>query len=225
MKAPWSFTSTDGRQAVTRSDTIGWVREEIRDQVNQAAACLMAGGVVLLPTDTVYGLAVHPDHDDAITRLFAMKGRPRSVNLPVMIGSRADIIALGGVVNSATDALLDSKYVPGALTLAVGVSEGQLAPWLRGRDEFAVRIPDDDRILAIIKQTGPLLVTSANLHAEQVRESVPEILSTLASQPDLVIDDGIRDTVPSTLVNCRLVPPVVERVGAVSEEEIGSILR
>lgn len=201
------------------------MRKEIGEQVEQAAACLLAGGVVLLPTDTVYGLAVHPDHDEAITRLFAMKGRPRSVNLPVMISSREDIIAVGGVVNRAVDSLLNSKYVPGALTIAVGVSEDQLPPWLRGRDEFAVRIPDDERILAIIKQTGPLLVTSANLHAQPVRESVQDILSTLASRPDLVIDDGTRDTVPSTLVNCRLVPPVVERVGAVSAEEIEALLQ
>jgi L-threonylcarbamoyladenylate synthase len=97
--------------------------------------------------------------------------------------------------------------------------------WLSGRDECAVRMPDDDRLIAIITQTGPLLVTSANLHAEQVRESVPAIVSHLVSEPDLVIDDGNRDTVPSTLVNCRLVPPVVERVGAVSEKEIEAILR
>ena len=109
--------------------------------------------------------------------------------------------------------------------LAVGVSPDELAPWLRGRDEFAVRMPDDERLLAIIDMTGPLLVTSANLHAEQVRESVPDILRSLVSEPDLVIDDGNRDTVPSTLVNCRLVPPVVERVGAVPEEEIEAILR
>jgi L-threonylcarbamoyladenylate synthase len=192
--------------------------------VARAAACLLAGGVVLLPTDTVYGLAVHPERDEAITRLFAMKGRPRSVNLPVMISSRDDILALGGVVSRAADLLLESKYVPGPLTLAVGVSPPDLAPWLRGRVEFAVRMPDDDRLLAIIKQTGPLLVTSANLHAEQVRESVPAILATLVSEPDLVIDDGNRDTVPSTLVNCRLVPPVVERVGAVPAEEIEAIL-
>jgi L-threonylcarbamoyladenylate synthase len=128
-------------------------------------------------------------------------------------------------VSRAAALLLESKYVPGPLTLAVGVSEPDLAPWLRGRAEFAVRIPDDDRLLAILGITGPLLVTSANLHAEQVRESVPEILSTLTTEPDLVIDDGNRDTVPSTLVNCRLVPPVVERVGAVPEEEIEAILR
>jgi L-threonylcarbamoyladenylate synthase len=201
------------------------VDEKVRGEVARAAECLLAGGVVLLPTDTVYGLAVHPERDHAITRLFAMKGRPRSVNLPVMISSPDDIPALGGVVSKAAELLLESKYVPGPLTLALGVSRPELAPWLRGRDEFAVRIPDDQRLLAILRTTGPLLVTSANLHAEQVRESVPDILSTLASKPDLVIDDGNRDTVSSTLVNCRLVPPVIERVGAVPEEEIEAILR
>jgi len=196
----------------------------VREEVARASECVLAGGVVLLPTDTVYGLAVHPERDEAITRLFAIKGRPRSVNLPVMISSRDDITALGGVVNGAAELLLESKYVPGPLTLAVGTSPPDLPPWLRGRVEFAVRIPDDERLLAIQRTTGPLLVTSANLHAEQVRESVPEILSTLVSAPDLVIDDGNRDTVPSTLVNCRLVPPVVERVGAVGKEEIEVIL-
>lgn len=196
----------------------------MREEVARAAECLLAGGVVLLPTDTVYGLAAHPEHDDAVTRLFAIKGRPRSVNLPVMITSADQVPALGGVVNRAADALLRSKYVPGALTVAVGTSPERLVPWLRGRAEFAVRIPDDERLLAIISRTGPLLVTSANLHAQAVRESVDEILGTLAIAPDLVIDDGTRDTVPSTLVNCRLVPPVVERVGAVPEEEIEAIL-
>lgn len=199
--------------------------EHMNDEVARAAECLLGGGVALLPTDTVYGLAVHPEHDEAITRLFAMKGRPRSVNLPIMISSRDQIIALGGVVNEAVDLLLESKYVPGPLTLAVGVSQPDLAPWLSGREEFAVRMPDDERLLAIIRRTGPLLVTSANLHAQQVRESVADILPTLTSEPDLVIDDGNRATVPSTLVNCRLVPPVVERVGAVPEEEIEAILR
>jgi L-threonylcarbamoyladenylate synthase len=200
------------------------VDERVRTQAARAAACLLAGGVVLLPTDTVYGLAVHPERDEAITRLFAMKGRPRSVNLPVMISSRDDITALGGVVTTAAELLLESKYVPGPLTLAVGLSPADRAPWLGDRAEIAVRMPADDRLIAIMEQTGPLLVTSANLHAEQVRESVPAIVSHLVSEPDLVIDDGNRHTVPSTLVNCRLVPPVVERVGAVSEKEIEAIL-
>ena len=203
---------------------MGYVEDRVREEAARAAQCLLAGGVVLLPTDTVYGLAVHPGHDESVTRLFAIKGRPRSVNLPVMLTSGDQIPGLGGVVTPAADKLLRSKYVPGALTVAVGTSPDRLVPWLRGRVEFAVRIPDDERLLAIIERTGPLLVTSANLHAQAVRESVQEILPTLAIEPDLVIDDGIRDTVPSTLVNCRLDPPVVERVGAVPKEEIEAVL-
>jgi L-threonylcarbamoyladenylate synthase len=141
-----------------------------------------------------------------------------------MISSGDDVTALGGVLSTAAQRLLESKYVPGPLTIAVGVSPESLAPWLRGRDEFAVRMPDDERLLAIIERTGPLLVTSANRHAQEVRESVPDILSSLVHQPDLVIDDGMRDTVPSTLVNCHLSPPVIERVGAVSAQDIEAII-
>ncbi len=191
---------------------------------DKAARCLLDGGVVLLPTDTVYGLAVRPGQDDAIDRLFAMKGRPRSRNLPVMISSKRDITRIGGVMSEAAERLADSEFFPGPLTLAVGVSPDSAAAWLRGREEFAVRMPDDELILAILRVTGPLLVTSANYHAEATRESVQEIIGSLRGEPDLVIDDGARDTVPSTLVNCRLLPPVIERVGAVPAEEIAAVL-
>jgi L-threonylcarbamoyladenylate synthase len=195
------------------------------DTVSRITECLRAGGVALLPTDTVYGLAAHPEHPEAVTRLFALKGRPRSVNLPVMVASPEDVTRLGAVVNGDASALMDSRYFPGPLTLAFGLSP-ELAPaWLRGRDEVAVRMPDDARLLAVLRATGPLLVTSANQHQGEVHEKVPDILATLNGEPDVVIDDGPRATVPSTLVNCNCEPPRVERVGAVSAEEIEGILR
>ncbi len=194
------------------------------DAVEKAARCLLDGGVVLLPTDTVYGLAVRPGRDGPAGRLFGMKGRPRSRNLPVMIASKQEITRIGGVMSEAAVRLADSKFFPGPLTLAVGVSPESAADWLRGREEVAVRMPDDELVLAILRRTGPLLVTSANYHAEATRESVGEILASLQGQPDLVIDDGPRDTVPSTLVNCRLLPPVIERVGAVPAEDIAAVL-
>jgi L-threonylcarbamoyladenylate synthase len=189
-----------------------------------ASRCLLDGGVVLLPTDTVYGLAVHPAHDRGVDRLFALKGRPRSRNLPVMVAASGEIPRLGGVISKAAKLLLESKYVPGPLTLAVGLSPDSAVTWLAGRTEFAFRIPNDERLLSILTITGPLLVTSANLHAQETREAVPDILAGLDGEPDFVIDDGVRDTVPSTLVNCHSVPPVVERVGAVPREEIEAIL-
>jgi|SRR6185437_2503282 len=198
---------------------------DLQAQVAEAVSCLQAGGVILVPTDTVYGLAVLPGRDASIDRLFQMKGRPRSRNLPVLISAQADAVSLGAVISTAAERLLASRYVPGPLTLALEMDATKAVPWLHGRAEVAVRVPDDERLLAIIKAVGPLLATSANLHAEETHESVPEILASLRAEPDLVIDDGFRDIVPSTLVNCRLIPPVVERVGVVPSEEIEAILQ
>jgi L-threonylcarbamoyladenylate synthase len=198
---------------------------DIEAQVAEAVSCLQSGGIVLAPTDTVYGLAVLPGRDASIDRLFQMKGRPRTVNLPVMITGEADATSLGAIISTSAAKLLASKYVPGPLTLALEVSASKAVPWLRGRIEVAVRIPDDQRLLAIIESVGPLLVTSANLHTEETHESVPDILASLRGTPDFVIDDGFRDVVPSTLVNCRLVPAIVERAGVVPSEEIEAILQ
>jgi L-threonylcarbamoyladenylate synthase len=193
-------------------------------EVGDVADCLRGGGVVLLPTDTVYGLAALPTEADAVSRIFALKGRPASQNLPVLIASPADIARLGGVVTEAAARLLDSRFVPGALTIAVGIDRATAPEWLASRDEAAFRMPADDWLLAVIRATGPVLATSANTHGVPPKESVAEILADLAGEPDLVVDGGVRATVASTLVNCRLEPPVVERVGAVPAADIEEVL-
>jgi L-threonylcarbamoyladenylate synthase len=190
------------------------------DRVDEAVNCLESGGVVLLPTDTVYGLAVSPLHPAAVSKLYCMKKRPEQVKLPVMVCSLAMLKGLGAVVSPAAERLLNSGLVPGALTVAVGLAEAGVASWLAGRDEVAVRIPDDAPLLSILARTGPLLVTSANAHGEATPETMAEALAQLDPAPDLAIDGGPRQVVPSTLVNCRLDPPVVEREGAVPAVEI-----
>ncbi|MEW2472637.1 L-threonylcarbamoyladenylate synthase [Micromonospora gifhornensis] len=191
------------------------------DELTRAAEIILAEGVALLPTDTVYGLAVRPDSPTAIDRLFAMKGRPREKNLPVMVGSGEQLSELGVDINEACSRCLASPYMPGPLTLAVGfVEDGRRPAWLAGRDEVAVRIPAHPAMLAILAQTGPLLVTSANISGGPTHENVPSILSSLLFEPDVTVDRGPLSRVPSTLVNCRKDPPVVERVGVVSETEI-----
>jgi len=186
---------------------------------------LVAGGVVLVPTDTVYGLAVHPEHDDAVGRLFAMKGRPRSVNLPVMVSSADQVSELGGVLTDPARRLLSSAFFPGPLTVALGICAERAPGWLAGRQEAAFRAPADSFLLAVLQATGPLLVTSANAHARRTPESVAPILAVLASPPDYVVDGGVRATVPSTLVNCRATPPGIERVGVISRAEIEAVLQ
>lgn len=189
--------------------------------VEQVVATLRAGGVVLLPTDTVYGLAVHPADDAALARLFAMKQRPLTRNIPVLVADADQARELGAQITPAAAKLL-AAFAPGALTVALGLVDPPA--WLAGRDEVAVRVPADAFLLDVLRAAGPLLVTSANRSGQETPETMPEVLAQLVGEPDLALDGGPRPTVPSTLVNCNLPTPVVERVGAVPPDRIAKVL-
>jgi len=188
--------------------------------VENIVSCLESGGVVLLPTDTVYGLAVSPNFDKSIDRLFALKRRPRNVNLPIMVASDAELEPLGFQFSESARRLLRSPLIPGSLTLAMGFSSDYRPAWLAGRDEAAVRIPNDERLLSVLRVTGPLLVTSANAHSAETPDNVADILAQLDGAPDLSIDGGTLRTIASTLVNCRVDPARIERIGVVPESEV-----
>jgi L-threonylcarbamoyladenylate synthase len=208
---------------VERSHTV-WARCDT-DTVDRIVACLASGGVVLLPTDTVYGLAILPGFEQSKERVYLLKRRPGNVNLPIMVSSPGELAALGFDVNVPATRLLQSPLIPGSLTIAMGFRPGFRPHWLEGRVEAAVRIPDDDCLLSVLRRTGPLLVTSANSHGAETPETLIDVLAQLDGQPDLAVDGGILHTVPSTLVNCRCDPPVVERVGVITEAEVMEFLK
>jgi L-threonylcarbamoyladenylate synthase len=195
------------------------------NDVERAVKVLRAGGVALLPTDTVYGLATRPDDDAAIDKLFALKARPREVYLPVMVADARELEPLGLEVNETAWKLLRSPLVPGALTLVLGFRPGERAAWLAGREEVAVRLPDDAFLLAVLRETGPLLVTSANRHGCPTPDNVREILAGLDGVPDLVVERGTCKEVPSTIVNCRRASLAIERRGAIDPVDIEKITR
>lgn len=188
------------------------------------ARVLTQGGVALLPTDTVYGLAAHPERDAAVDRIFALKRRPRTVNLPVMVAAREQIAALGAIITPEADRLLASRFVPGPLTVAFALDPARAPAWLNGRVEAAVRIPDHALMLDVLVRAGPLLVTSANTHGQATPESLADALSQLDGAPDIAIDGGVLSPTPSTLVNCAVSPPRIERVGAAPATVIEALL-
>jgi len=188
------------------------------------ANCLLGGGVILIPTDTVYGLAVTPDDEDAVSQLFQLKTRPQNVNLPIMVGSKQHLEALNVKLESADLKLLNSDYIPGALTLILGFNNDDRLPWLEGREEIAVRIPNDEYLLQVIETAGALLVTSANKHGNPTATVVKEILADLNGEPDLVIDGGEVEVIPSTIINCRVTPPKIEREGKIPAADLLAFL-
>lgn len=203
------------------------------DAFTAAREALLDGGVALVPTDTVYGLAVHPRRPDAIDRLFALKDRPRTRELPIMVATPDELPALGVLVTDAARRLLGA-FSPGPITVAMGIDPQRAPAWLAGRDEVGVRVPSDPDLRALLSDVGALLVTSANAHGEPTQQAPGPILDQLAGRPDAVVDGGVRSGVPSTVVNCHLGAsaatgevldaPRIEREGAVPASEIERVL-
>ncbi|MHB1508820.1 MAG: L-threonylcarbamoyladenylate synthase [Acidimicrobiales bacterium] len=187
-----------------------------------AVAALEAGEVVAIPTDTVYGLAVHLGLPSASKRLFAVKGRPESVALPVLV---ADVSAarLLGVLDAGALALTD-RYWPGALTVVVARQPAASALELGGDPAtIGLRCPASLVALGLLERTGPLAVTSANRHGEPPCRSADDVLAVFGASAR-VIDGGECRGEPSTVVRLDLAGVRCLRAGAVSMSEIEKLL-
>lgn len=190
------------------------------DGARAAAGTLQDGGVVVVPTDTVYGLAVRPEDGEAVQAVYRLKGRPGGMHLPVLAASLEQVGALGVDLTDAAGALA-ARWWPGPLTLAFGFAAGRPRPdWLRGRDEVAVRIPDHAFLRGLLRATGVLLVTSANPHGAPTARTASDVAASLADSVDLIVDGGELTEVPSTLVNVRGGQAAVEREGVIPRAEI-----
>jgi L-threonylcarbamoyladenylate synthase len=189
-----------------------------------AAQALQSGAAIVVPTDTVYGLAARPDLAEAVQRIFLAKGRPAQMHLPVLASSLDQVRQLGVDVNAAALALAE-RWWPGPLTLALGFRPDAARPeWLADRDEVAVRIPNQAFLLQLIARTGVLVVTSANRHGSPTPPSTDEIRHELTPHVTVIVDGGKLEGHPSTLVNVHREKARVEREGVISRETIGSVV-
>jgi len=104
--------------------------------LEKAAETLRRGGVALLPTDTVYGLVASPQSPAALARIFALKARPAEKNLPILVADQAQFGQLGVIMDARITSLVQSPYLPGALTLVLALDPAKAPPWLAGRHIF-----------------------------------------------------------------------------------------
>lgn len=191
--------------------------------VDYSAELLYDNGVILTPTDTVYGLICLPTSDIAIEKIFEMKERPANRHLPIIVADWQQAESALPIVWNRPARQLAERFWPGALTLACGVIENDVK-WLEGRVEVGIRVPDHLYIRKLAGKMGPLLMTSANRHGEDTPHTVEGALGSLASAPVLAIDGGLLSGAPSTLVNVNLPEPRVERVGSIPESEIEKVV-
>jgi L-threonylcarbamoyladenylate synthase len=189
-----------------------------------AVATLRGGGIVAMPTDTVYGVGVALDAPDGLERLFAAKDRPLDRAI-VLLLAEADQAAEVGVMTPVARALAD-RFWPGGLTLVLGQSpEARLPPVLTaGGRTIGVRLPDHSCPRELARRLGPLPVTSANLSGQPDARDASEVLAQLGDRIDLVLDGGPAwGGVPSTVVDCSNPEPRVLRVGAIDKADIAAV--
>ena len=187
--------------------------------VKQAAEALTAGDIVGVPTDTVYGLAADPFHTGASDRLFALKRRPRSVELPVLVASEEEALTLTIAVPAAARRLMAS-YWPGALTLVLPRRPDLNADL--GDDDATVglRCPGHPVPLALCNAVGPLATTSANRHGDQPATTASELASAFGAGVALILDAGVCNRTASTVVDCTGQEPRLLREGQLPWAEL-----
>ena len=201
---------------VLRDDAVG------RDA---AIEILRGGGIVALPTDTVYGIAVAVATSGGIERLFEVKRRPPDKAVVVLLDD-ATQAARAGVMTPAAAALAAAAW-PGGLTIIV--PQRPDVPWpsvlTGGAATIGLRVPDHDAPRALARGVGPLPTTSANVSGLPEAGDADAIVKQLGEDIDLILDGGIAHGGPaSTVVDCTGTLPLIVRVGAVPVAEVAAIL-
>jgi tRNA threonylcarbamoyl adenosine modification protein (Sua5/YciO/YrdC/YwlC family) len=189
--------------------------EEIVKAIREAARVVGDGGVVMIPTESFYGLGADPRCANAVARIIAMKGRPQDLGLPVLGADWQQIESLVRVPERFRAKL--SRLWPAALTVILPC----VNPVPAGRDQtIAIRIPAHESLRALLYKTGPLTATSANRHGEPPFTTTGESLGSLVEKPDLVVDAGPTEGgEPSTMVDLCGVEPTIVRHGPVRWED------
>jgi L-threonylcarbamoyladenylate synthase len=194
------------------------------DALDRALAMLRAGQPIACPTDTVYGVGASALNAAAVLRLYAVKRRPLSQAIPLLIADAADLALVAAEVTPTARQL--TRLWPGALTLVLPAAPHLPPELLAGGPTVAVRLPDHSWLRALIRALGaPLAATSANLHGGRDPQTAQEVVAQLGNALPLVIDGGpTPGPLPSTIVDCVGAEPGLLRAGALPWQRIVATL-
>lgn len=195
-----------------------------RHGLREAASAVRRGDLVVLPTDTVYGVGADAFNADAVADLLAAKGRGRGVPSPVLVGSPTTLHGLVTDFSELAWELVDAFW-PGALTLVARHQPSLTWDLGETRGTVAVRMPLHPVAIELLKDVGPMAVSSANLTGRPAPQTCEAAREMLGDSVAVYLDgQATPDSVPSSIVDVTGEVPVLLRAGAVSEEELRKVV-
>ncbi len=207
------------------SPVIDCTTEEGQAQgITAAAEAVRRGELVVLPTDTVYGVGADAFSPDAVAAVLAAKGRGRAMPPPVLVPSTRTVDGLATNVPAYARDLIEAFW-PGPLTLVLLVQSSLMWDLGDTNGTVALRMPQDDTALKLLAEVGPMAVTSANVSGQQPARTILEAAAQLGPAVSVYLDTGpCAGTLASTILDCTGEAPVILRAGAVSAGQIQQVL-
>ncbi|KGN34900.1 hypothetical protein N802_02395 [Knoellia sinensis KCTC 19936] len=191
-----------------------------QDGIAKATAGVRQGDLVVLPTDTLYGIGADAFAPDAVQRLLDAKGRGREMPPPVLV---ADVRTVDGLAIDVPDyaRALIKEYWPGPLTLVLKAQPSLMWDLGDTGGTVAVRMPDHEVALELLQAVGPMAVSSANRTGHPASRTVIDAATQLGASVEFYLDGGpVTGGLPSTIVDCTQPEPVILRRGAIDADEI-----
>jgi L-threonylcarbamoyladenylate synthase len=201
------------------------VTDRVKSQVlSEGVKALEGGGVLVVPTDTSYGLVVDATNVNAVLKVFKIKKRPFSSPIHIIVNS----VRMGMNYADFTPGALKlcEVFLPGPLTIVLNSRRNLPELLTAGKSTIGIRIPKKNIVLEMVEIfKKPITATSANIHGEPDVYSIEDLPWEIGKNVDMVLDVGqIPEVKPSTLVDLTSLPPKILRIGPISSHEIFEVL-
>jgi len=199
-------------------------QEGMAEGVAAAAEAVRGGEVVVLPTDTVYGVGVDAFASEAVAAVLLAKGRGREMPLPVLVPDPQTVDGLAADVPAYARDLIQAFW-PGPLTLVLHAQSSLMWDLGDTNGTVALRMPQNDTALALLAEVGPMAVTSANVSGQPPATTILDAATQLGSAVSVYLEAGpSAGGLASTILDCTGESPVILRAGAVTAGQIQEAL-
>ena len=193
-----------------------WQQSIDEEELKKCIETINKGGLVIFPTETVYGIGANAYNEEAVRKIYEVKMRPDEKPLSIMVSSIYEISKYA-IISNETEEKIIKKYMPGPITIVLKKKPGVFDYISSGKDTIGIRIPDNEIILKILKEAKlPIVAPSANISGKPSGIILSEILKDFDGKVDICIDGGkAKLSEPSTIVKVVDNKPVILRQGRI----------